>query len=308
MTRLSVPDTVGSRALAWLEKEYVRFDVFQDLVAGHPNEARQTAVCELAFALLVLSRDRRLLRDDRVSRLADCLFHIYRNPSFHSYIFDGHPLAFTGHLITWLAVETLKCPVPIPRERIQELAVTDRIVSAQRPAFRTMELRYFLDWGRFRHGLPDCSALFDQTCLARLGPAPSSFTFEDVYEASHVVFYLTDFGRRVPTFPDTAGVRRIGDWLSACLEMLTEFHHWDLVAEVLLSLQCLRAEAVEDQKRAWQALYEAQDPTGAILEGPSGESVQPASVDLVPSEFLALYHRSLVAVLAGFVARGEEML
>jgi hypothetical protein len=262
MTRLSVPDTVGSRALAWLEKEYVRFDVFQDLVAGHPNEARQTAVCELAFALLVLSRDRRLLRDDRVSRLADCLFHIYRNPSFHSYIFDGHPLAFTGHLITWLAVETLKCPVPIPRERIQELAVTDRIVSAQRPAFRTMD----------------------------------------------VVFYLTDFGRRVPTFPDTAGVRRIGDWLSACLEMLTEFHHWDLVAEVLLSLQCLRAEAVEDQKRAWQALYEAQDPTGAILEGPSGESVQPASVDLVPSEFLALYHRSLVAVLAGFVARGEEML
>ena len=306
MTCLSIRHTVGSRALDWLDKEYARFDVFQDLVADHPNEARQTAVCELALGMLILNRHRCLVGDDRVIRLAECLARICQHPSFHRYVFEGHPLAFTGHLITWLALDALKCPLPISRDRMQGLAETDRILRAHRTPFRTMELRYFLDWGRFRHTLPDYPALFSQTCLACLEPPPSSFTLEDVYEVTHLVLYLTDFGLRLPTFLDTAGIRRIVDLLLACLEMLVELHHWDLVAEVLLSLQCLGVDSGVEVERGWRALYEAQDVTGAIFEGPSGDRLQPASIELAPSEFLALYHRSLVAVLAAFVGRGEE--
>ena len=306
MTRLSTRDTVGARALTWLDSEYARFDVFQGRPADHPNEPHQTAVCELALGILVLSRNPHLVRDERVTRLTGYLVRVYQHPSFHTYVFSGHPLAFTGHLITWLAVEALKGPTPISRERMQELADTNRIVCAPRPPFRTMELRYFLDWGRFRHSLPDYRVLFEQTCLAGLDPPPSSFTLEDVYEVTHLVLYLTDFGLRLPTFLDTAGIRRIVDLLLACLEMLVELHHWDLVAEVLLSLQCLGVDAGVEVERGWRALYEAQDVTGAIFEGPSGDRLQPASIELAPSEFLALYHRSLVAVLAAFVGRGEE--
>ncbi len=301
-------DTVGARALSWLDREYARFDVFQGPAADHPNEPHQTAVCELALGLLVLNRDHCRWRDDRVTRLTDYLDRVYRHPSFHTYVFNGHPLAFTGHLITWLAVEAPKGQTPISHERMQELADTDRIACAPRSPFRTMELRYFLDWGGFRHSLPDYPVLFEQTCLAALEPPPSSFTLEDVYEATHVILYLTDFGLRPPAFIDTAGLRRIVDFLLTCLEMLVELHHWDLVAEVLLSLQCLGVDAATEVERGWRALSEAQDSTGAILEGPSGERLQPAGEFLAPSEFLALYHRSLVALLASYVGRGGERL
>jgi hypothetical protein len=297
---------VGSLALGWLEREFPRLEVFGDLVGGHPDEARQTAVCEAALAILVLHREGRIPTADRTSRLTDYVLDVYQRPAFHTYVLDGHPLAFTGHLIAWLAANALSDRVPISRDQMQGLIDSDRVGLARRPPFRVIELRYFVDWGSFRHAFPDYGSLFEQTWLAGVDPGPSGVTVDDVYAATHTIFYVTDFGRELPTFLGTTRREEIRALLGRCLDPLVESRHWDLVAELLLSLQCLQAGGTSDWERAWQALHDAQDPSGAFFEGPSGTRLQPGGRELEPSEFLTLYHRVLAVALAAFVGRGEE--
>jgi hypothetical protein len=308
MSPSSIRDTVGTLALGWLEREFSRLDVFRDLVANHPDEARQTAVCEAALAILVLDREGRISGDGHGGRLADYVLRVYQRPAFHTYVFDGHPLAFTGHLIAWLVANTLSDSDSISREQMQGLIDTDRFRLAERPAFRAIELRYFLDWGSFRHALPEYHSLFEETWLAGVKPCPSEATVDDVYAATHTVFYVTDFGRRLPAFLGITRTDAIRARLRQCLDLLVESRHWDLVAEVLLSLQCLGAGDTVEGEQAWQALHDAQDPTGAFFEGPSGERLEPIGSELEPSEFLVLYHRALTVVLAAFVGRGQERL
>src|SRR3989304_5987563 len=97
-------ECAGSRALAWIGREFPRFDPLRGNVVATPDEEGQTALCELAWLLWVLKERASCKGDPKVDRCIAYLANAYERPSFHAYMLHGHPLAFTGHLIVYLSL------------------------------------------------------------------------------------------------------------------------------------------------------------------------------------------------------------
>ena len=296
---------VGTRAIAWFDSQLITWSPSYD--RDEPNELSQTALAEIALLVLTLQRrcTRQFDRHPSLKLWLDYLFKSYSRPGFHQYIFHGHRLAFIGHLIIWLTLSRNHYRLPVSREQIQRLvAGGDRTSIVARPLYRVMELRYFLDIGRFRHDLPSWGSLF------RTG---SSFAFLDlpgvepldIYAVTHTIFYLTDFGRHIPRFipPDT--LSRLNNSLQDLIIRMIHQHHWDLLAELLLAVHCISSNLTQVLGAGWRELAQAQDKSGAINEGPS------ASASYFGSElgegFLPLYHRSLTAAMAAFLGRSRTL-
>lgn len=297
-------ERAGSKAIAWLDREFPSFDLGQTGEGMAPDEATQTAFGEVAWLTLVLSREGRCAGEGHMVRWLEHIADAYQQPGFCGYVFTGHPLAFTGHLVLWLAVSSHTNNVPVARAALQQLINSGRVTSVERPPYRMIELRYFLDLGGFRHDLPPYCSLFDQCFLAALPVRPGDTTEEDLYAATHALFYLTDFGAAQPDFLAADRVGRIEEFLAWSLHRMVEVHHWDLVAELLASLQCLRSRETPALVWGWRALAEAQDDSGAILEGPRGDRLVLArDAELSRGQFLSLYHRSIVTALAAYVGR-----
>jgi hypothetical protein len=142
-----------------------------------------------------------------------------------------------------------------------------RLTSYQLSPRRIIELSYFLDYGGFSHNLPKLPELFRLSFLAAPLKAVEAEQ-EDLYAATHILFYVTDFGRVRPSFLDEGASAQIIDFLVISMRRAIRAHHWDLVAELLFSLQCLGCRNAHEINIGWRALVRAQDNCGAILEGP----------------------------------------
>ena len=290
--------------MAWIDRDLSRFEAFPGSVCEPPDEATQTVFCEFALLLLVLGRQARFADDRRLRRWLAHLIAAYQQPVFHAYLLVGHPLAFTGHLILWLALTPHLKEVLTPREAIQHRLDHSDVARLPRSPERVLELRYFLELGHFQHDLPSDRELYEQFGLADFIAPSDAIAETDVYAATHLVFYLTDFGRQLPSFVTPAAAGDLQAFLGVCLDIAVESGHWDLVAELLLALQCWPAPEMPTLVDGWRALQQAQDPSGAILEGPDQ-----AMLALTPhralshTEFLLLYHRVLVTTLAAYVGQ-----
>src|SRR5262245_48437086 len=156
--------------------------------------------------MLQLMREPRFAKDERVVR---CMRHVARSycmPGFFQYIFTGNPSAFTGHLILWSALKHFGAEVPVTRAEIQKLIDSSRVFSPKRPFYRIIELRYFLDLGNFKHNLPKIVELFRQSVLAL--PTAGDVHEADIYAATHIAIYVTDFGRiRLTRLDDSCSAR-----------------------------------------------------------------------------------------------------
>jgi len=285
-----IRDQVSERALSWLNVEIGHFDPFCH--ADVPPEAEQTAMVEVALTAMTLLR-RSPDYSDRASPAVwlDAVAAAYLRPGFHQTLFRGHKHAFSGHLLLWLALSPHR-RLPVTRDQIQELIDLDDVIAIERLPFRVLELRYLLDLGSFRHNLPDFDALTDR-CLIATRFNPIDALDDDIYGLTHAAFYLSDFGARDALQGKHADyVRQATRML---LAMMVRRRHWDLVAELLLTLYCLGAEENQLTKMAWCALADAQIPDGSIPENPGGGLVVTTDPH---ARFLALYHRTLTALLA----------
>jgi hypothetical protein len=103
--------------------------------------------------------------------------------NFHEYIFSGHPLAFTGHLIIWSALTSYGKTVPLGHAQVQSVVSEGRVLSAKRAPYRMIELRYFLDRGKLAHNLPKSDELFRHAVLAL--PKTTEAMEADIYAATH---------------------------------------------------------------------------------------------------------------------------
>lgn len=295
-----VSEIAGQRAFDWLASKFPRFDLGTAEPADIPDEASQTVFIEVAWLALALARGERFTDDERLQRCVNHVLRAYRSPGFHRYILSGHPLAFAGHLVLWIAAEHFGGERQVPRAAIQQVIDSGRVTAPPRTPDRLIELRYFLDRAGFRHALPDFSDLFAMSVLSD-PPDAEQIAEAGLYEATHVVIYTTDFGRERPVYLG-ARRRQITEFLEAALRRCVDARHWDLVAELLFSLRCLGGSGSPVPDPAWHALRWAQDPSGAIPEAPAGGRIAARRCrNPDRAAFLALYHRSLVTVLAGLV-------
>ena len=291
----------GKRALGWIHREFPVFDPFNGFPGKTPDEASQTALVELALATLVFKKFQILHHDPRLDRWLDYIFRAYSRPAFHEFMFSGHPLALTGHVVLWLACTFSKDPFPVSRSRVQQHLNAHPLNAVARSWHRWIELRYFLDWAGFHHDLPPqedlflCSPFEQQQNSGRLSEP-------QLYELTHMVMYLFDFGSRRPAFFSEAQIEAFVHIIDQAIEQTILSHHWDLLAELLLTRQCLRDDENPVWRDGWGALGGAMYEHGAILEGPDGRLVNFLPGNNVDRQaFLNLYHRTLMTALAFFV-------
>jgi hypothetical protein len=125
---------------------------------------------------------------------------------------------------------------------------------------------------------------------------PWMLTEENAYVLTHEFFFATDFGKKPSAVPDT--VREyVGLWLPAWLRYYVGRENWDLVAELLMTVEFLRLPGVSEE---WiSALLRAQQPDGFVnsAEGSFKRLLRPGQTE-ERRRFLKNYHSTLVAILA----------
>ena len=274
--------SVSELALRWLDENREGFSNFP---AGHiPSEAVQCALCELALFLII---QRRYTHppdiERRLDRLGDILHRAYARPEFHQFIETGHPLAATGHIFLWLACHHRGVEDFMPRSRLVAALEERKILSQLRNAMRLAELRLALDQLDYAHTLP---GLEEFNRVSQLPDLLRSSAPPALYEATHWIFYLSDYGRvELPHSPDL--VNSCGQRMD---ELITD-KHWDLVAEFILAPLCLSRNPPSWIKRGWQALAGAQSPQGDFRDPDADPAITP--------RFLRQYHKCLVTAWAG---------
>ncbi|WP_159033596.1 hypothetical protein [Streptomyces sp. WMMB 322] len=133
-----------------------------------------------------------------------------------------------------------------------------------KPVLNRIELRYFTDRAGFTAPatLAGLGALYGQS-IAALGPDVLQLTESEVYAFTHVLFYVTDFGRHRPFPGGRADSARLRETVRVLLGVHLARGGLDLLAELLLcdaALEEEEAESVEDHDLAYGA--EAGPGTG----------------------------------------------
>ncbi len=295
LTRPTTPDRPGEesalaravrqKALDWLATHRLDFGRF--LPGQIPSEPAQTAISELALFLWVMQRDRHDSRSETaLALLGKALRDIYGHAALRAFVETGPPQAAIGHVFIWLAVRSRGGETLMPRERLIEILATRNVIGTPRPPVRFAELRLALDAIGMPHDLPDWHEF---GAVSRLGELLSSSARPDLYEATHWIFYLSDFGRRP--------LECAAELSELCARRVLEravARDWDLVAEFILAGYCLTGSTWRVEVEAgWQALSGAQTL--------AGDFANPAVLAASPgqSRFMRQYHKCLVVAWAG---------
>ncbi|MFR0354277.1 DUF6895 family protein [Streptomyces sediminimaris] len=131
-----------------------------------------------------------------------------------------------------------------------------------------------------------------------LGGLPEPWAFERAagYALTHVVFHLTDWGRREEDVPaDLADY--LSDWLPPWLDTCLDAGLWDLGCELLIVAASLpRPTDTALLRDAWARLVHAQHDSGAVpLTAP--DPARDTAADPDPG-FVHCYHSTLMAAFA----------
>jgi hypothetical protein len=281
--------SVARRALGYLVANRHAFDPFRQ---GEPcSEARQTAIAELAVLVGTLRRKGHHSIRSALDELAVPLAEVFRRPEFHE-SFRHVPPSVPALLAVRAAVPKGLAESLVPRDALVAWLRDQGAALAERSPVRLLELRFLLE----RNGISPRSV--PGLGLLRRPPAspfPGAARDEDLYAATHTVFFAAGFGTRRPerSLARALGVlkRRIPTFLA----MQIHAGHADLVAEFLVSGSCLGVPHDAIAGAGWQMLAECQLPSGAVANSP--ESVPKGDA----GAFRRLYHPTLVTALAGAI-------
>jgi hypothetical protein len=297
-------ERVASRALGWIEAHLSHFDPFSQGLA--PDEQAQTVLAELAWVCYLLRRRREFAHDPRLDRCLDLVESVYRHPHFHEYAFRGDKRFFDRHLQVWIALSSRGVEKLVSRDQLQKMIDAANVTVVELTPYHSLELRYLLEVGRFRHDLPSEADLFRQTFLG--GNPKIVFAMDsDIYSITHTVYYLTDFGARNSPLLSGQERDRTLQLIDLLLGMMIHARQWDLVAELILSHRCLDPTEVPMVRLGWEALLAHQDPEGAIGSSacsPSKLKELPPGKEGKRRLFTSCYHQTLVTVLAGYLGMG----
>lgn len=162
---------------------------------------------------------------------------------------------------------------------------------------RVLDREHFLWKAGLRSSEPDWLKLYAETVLA-VTPDPLHIDKEATYAITHTLFYLSDWGRRLPPFQE-AEAARVTSILDCLIVHYWRLSHWDLLGELLANRVSMRARESRLEAGAAAAFLKAWRPEGCIPgEGFEIEGLGKAP----PSEkesiiFRECYHSTLVGVL-----------
>ena len=201
------------------------------------------------------------------------------------------------------------------RSRLQTMIDSGYALGIEQMPFVKLNLLHYLSTAGFHWEEPSTEAVYGTSLLAS-HPDQYSITTLDAYAITHVLFFLTDFGR--------AETRCLSDadrnYLRVALPRLTEYNirrrDWDLSAELLVCLKAVGLTDLPIYRDAWFLLLASQNEDGSFT-GPDRvglddrDSVNGADAEMQADEqerkhFWKNYHTTLVALLALLVASPVE--
>ncbi|BCJ44141.1 hypothetical protein GCM10010168_09540 [Actinoplanes ianthinogenes] len=225
---------------------------------------------------------------------------ITAEPDFVAGLYRTDPV-FTYRVWLLALLSEFGRPVHELNDAVQTLLDTGcgDLTNLGRQPFAALELRYALDLGGFTSTLPDLKQLYSRTMLAhRADPLYVSDT--EAYAITHILFYLSDFGRRAPFVGDPAGLARLRGLIGTLLGIYLARNDLDLSAELMLCAQLVGMGEHELVRHGWRRLADAQRDGGQI-PGPLYRQSTRDGVDGDKADaytFGTCYHTTVVAALA----------
>ncbi|MFI5493486.1 DUF6895 family protein [Actinoplanes sp. NPDC051859] len=296
--RTQVPEAILGQALTWLlgNVDWLDPDQWNQHLRARPFPG--TTVLEL----LVLCR--RLpagpLAHRLTERCLDAAQAIVEDPAFVAGLYGADP-AFTYRVWLLALLSEFGRPVDDLNDAAQCLLDTGcgDLTNLGRQPYAALELRYALDLGGFTSNLPDLEQLYSRTMLAHRAD-PLYLSDNEAYAITHILFYLSDFGRRAPFVGDPAGLARLRGLIGTLLGSYLARNDLDLSAELMLCAQLVGMGEHELVRHGWRRLADTQREDGHI-PGPLYRQAARDRLDGVKAgayTFGTSYHTTVVTALA----------
>ncbi len=149
-------------------------------------------------------------------------------------------------------------------------------------------------------GIDDQRNWAELTAFTWLGatPEPWAMDWMAAYNVTHTVFHLTDWGADRDGLPPHIQ-EYLATWLPAWVETWREVGQWDLIAELLLTDNCLPEPVCGAE--SWERLAAVQHEDGMLPRDDEPLPDDPAEV------YRMHHHPTVVAVAAGTIALSRAL-
>ncbi|HSG40652.1 MAG TPA: hypothetical protein VLE27_13510, partial [Thermoanaerobaculia bacterium] len=291
-------------ALRWVMENLEEFDPF---LGGRPFEMRHgqkvAELATMAHAYVKLTGD---AENPDMERIFELLVSVRQSRELGDRLLRA-PGELVLYFILYVVLRSRGHDDPAQRELLQRALDAGFLEHSERVDHRRMDVSLHLEWGGFDHSWPSLEEVYESSIL-RQDPSPLHLDENAVYAVTHIVMFLYGFGLREADVPHarSAAARRT---LSELLVAACQEHHWDLLGELLLCLECAGFPPSPLFERGWRAFLAVQNENGAIpgpesalAAGSSGGRplhADSAAPDPQPDFFAHHYHTTLVGILAG---------
>jgi hypothetical protein len=289
----------GAASVRWLTRHLDRFSPWSD---GRLTDAGIQAFAELAIAYAYLAGWQDCERGPATSLyaalprwrefiLTECLCRTYAEMA------RKRPSQAYALLLPYLSLRATGYRSPYDEETLRRLERWGYPAASEVVPYRLLDRHYFLWKSGCLRREPRWAELYRATLLGH-DVRLAYIDREGAYSVTHTLFYLADFGKRpIPLPPEE--VARVTMIVECLLIHYWRVAHWDLVGELLISLNCLDARDTPISRGAARAFARAQLPDGAVpAQRPDVASAHPAEEDEGDMRhFRACYHTTLVNML-----------
>jgi hypothetical protein len=292
-----------SGLLDWLVSHIELFDLVQqediegDTPEGILPDRSRKAFAELGAALRIANRVPKLCNRSDIAELRTSWLeiaqsrNIFFDASRRIHLYPHNAMAFA--VFREFNLE----PSGIHR-MLQNVLDRGWIDATERSAWHKLDLKYIFDAAGLQHSFPSASDLFKQSSLINPPSLPYA-TRADLYGVTHLIFHLADFGRvDLNRVAGSGYCLEIADYVRTALAMCLYERDFDLVAELLIDLICMKNGQGELCQEASLALCECQNTAGFLpdLAWLAGLPQEESNEANARAEFLAVYHPTVVGL------------
>lgn len=289
-------------ALDWLDEHRELFNPLTHELDNSSTDIYLTkASGELGLLCMLYYRGTQGDVEPRVERFLQLLSSIWQQPQYQERIVR-RPEYFQIYTMLYVVLQQCNVITDASKELIQRVIDQGYVVAAETTPMRLLDRRHMLDCGQFRHSLPSYEQLYHNTLLAQT-PELVYLTDTDVYAITHILFYLTDFGRSPSSILHGEHLTTIQWMIETLLGLYLRRKNWDLVGELLLDCYCLHWYPDTVFDLAWKAIRNSQLPDGSI-PGPRYSQEQRETLDSSASRdycFEENYHTTIVNAITSFL-------
>lgn len=286
----------ANRSLDWLSS---RLPEFSPLNHGRTDSFRLKAFAELTLVYASLVEWSHEGLRARLIHWRTFITNLCERPAY-AQAPRKQPLIAFAYLMPYLSLRGIGYRSEYYEETLRTLSDDRWLKTVELVPYRVLDREYVLWKSNFAKAEPAWRRLYLATAAGQ-SDNPLCFDDEATYSLTHTIFYLTDFGKHCRAL-STSGTTRV-KWLAECLLLhYWRMGFWDLVGELLITLNCLGGLDSVIVKGATSAFFSAHKKNGCIpakrdLDDDQGSDGPPPKRSKREREFRDCYHTTLVSLL-----------